>query len=145
MTSDKFSLDAYFKRIGFSGKPVATLACVTDIMRHQLCSVPFENLDVQAGKLVSIAPDDIVEKLINNTRGGYCYEVNGIFSMALTALNIPYQWVAARPMFYPTRRPKTHMAVVVKLAGRDWLCDLGFGSYGLSEPLALDGLDVEVK
>jgi N-hydroxyarylamine O-acetyltransferase len=33
-------------------------------MRHQLFSVPFENLDVQAGKIVSLAPDDIADKVL---------------------------------------------------------------------------------
>jgi N-hydroxyarylamine O-acetyltransferase len=144
METSNFSLNSYLKRIDFQGKPEATIECVTALMRCQLCTVPFENLDVQAGKLVSIVPEDIVEKIINQRRGGYCYEINGLFSMALTVLKIPYRWVAARPMFYPMRRPKTHMAVVVELAGQQWLCDLGFGSYGITEPLALDRLDVEV-
>lgn len=145
MIASNFSLDAYLKRIDFQGAPEATMAHVAALMRQQLYHVPFENLDVQAGKIVSIVPEDMVEKLINQRRGGYCYEVNGIFSLALTAVGVPYHWVAARPMFYPVRRPKTHMAVVVTLAGRQWLCDLGFGSYGITEPLALDAINVEVK
>lgn len=52
-------------------------------MHHQLRAVPFENLDVQAGKIVSLVPEEIVEKIIDRNRGGYCYEVNGIFAMAL--------------------------------------------------------------
>jgi N-hydroxyarylamine O-acetyltransferase len=65
--------------------------------------------------------------------------------MALQELDVPYQWVAARPMFYPVRRPKTHMAIVVQLEGRQWLVDLGFGSYGITAPMALDALGLEVK
>jgi N-hydroxyarylamine O-acetyltransferase len=82
---------------------------------------------------------------VHKQRGGYCYEVNGLFSMALTALGISYRWVAARPMFYPTRRPKTHMAIVMELDRRQWLIDLGFGSYGITAPLALDALDMPVQ
>lgn len=144
MQTNNFSLEAYFQRIHFEGVPEATIECVTALMQHQLYAVPFENLDVQAGKLVSIVPEDIVDKIVNRQRGGYCYEVNGLFSLALTALGVPYRWVAARPMFYPMRRPKTHMAIVVELAGRLWLCDLGFGSYGITAPLALDALNEDV-
>jgi N-hydroxyarylamine O-acetyltransferase len=70
--------------------------------------------------------------------------VNGLFAMALEALGIPYRFVAARPMFYPARRPKTHMAFIAEVESRQWLCDLGFGSYGIRAPMALDTLDVDI-
>jgi N-hydroxyarylamine O-acetyltransferase len=145
MMPSNFSLNAYLKRIDFQGTPEATIECVTALMRQQLYSVPFENLDVQAGKVVSIAPEDIVEKIVNKGRGGYCYEINGLFSMALTTIGISHRWIAARPMFYPMRRPKTHMALVLELEGKQWLVDLGFGSYGINTPMALDVLDVPVQ
>jgi N-hydroxyarylamine O-acetyltransferase len=144
MQAENFTLQAYLNRVGFHGEVVANLATVAAIMRHQLFTVPFENLDVQAGKVVSLVPEDIVEKILYRNRGGYCYEVNAIFAMALEALGIPYQFIAARPMFYPVRRPKTHMAIILKVEGREWLCDLGFGSYGIRAPMRIDALDVEI-
>jgi len=145
MKADNFSLQQYFDRIGFNANPTADIATITEIMRCQLFSVPFENLDVQAGKIVSLIPEVIVEKILGRNRGGYCYEVNGIFAMALEALGVDYQLVAARPMFYPARRPKTHMAIVIRLEGGRWLCDLGFGSYGIRAPMLLNLVDTEVK
>ena len=144
MQANNFSLSDYLKRIGCTAAPGADLAGLTSLMQQQLFTVPFENLDVQAGKLVSMVPEDIVEKIVYQGRGGYCYEVNGLFSMALEAMGLSYHWVAARPMFYPTRRPRTHMAVVVDLPGGPWLCDLGFGSYGIRAPLSLAALDTEI-
>ena len=142
--AQNFDFKRYLARIGFQGEAKADLATLTELMRLQLRSVPFENLDVQAGRVVSLVPEDIVQKTVNQQRGGYCYEVNGLFSMALQALGISHFFVAARPMFYAERRPKTHMAILVKLADQDWLCDLGFGSYGLRAPLSMDVLETEV-
>ena len=144
MHSNNFDISSYFKRINYTGPAAADTSTLHALMRHQLFSVPFENLDVQAGKIVSLAPDDIAEKVLKKGRGGYCYEVNGLFAMALEALGIPYRFVAARPMFYPARRPKTHMALIAEVESRQWLCDLGFGSYGIRAPMALDTLDVEI-
>jgi N-hydroxyarylamine O-acetyltransferase len=135
-----FNLTDYCARIGYSGELRADLACLRGLMRAQLCSVPFENLDVQAGKVVSMVPEDIVEKIVYQQRGGYCYEVSGLFAMALSALGIDYDLIGARPMFYPTRRPKTHMVLLVYLAGEQWLCDLGFGNYGMRAPIGLHQL-----
>lgn len=145
MISDSFSLPAYCERIGFRGELHPDFATLKALMQHQLRSVPFENLDVLAGKPVSLNPDDIVAKIIGRRRGGYCYEINGLFGMALTALGVAWQFVAARPMFYPVKRPRTHAALIVKLDAVEWLCDLGFGSYGIREPLRLDVLDTPVK
>jgi N-hydroxyarylamine O-acetyltransferase len=145
MQATNFTLANYLSRLGYPGHPKADMDSIARMMQLQLRTVPFENLDVQAGKLVSLVPEDIVDKIVHQQRGGYCYEVNGLFSMALTALGISYRWVAARPMFYPTRRPKTHMAIVMELDGSQWLIDLGFGSYGITAPLALDMLNVPVQ
>jgi len=147
MHASNFQLDAYLKRIGWSGQIAANRATVQALMRQQLRTVPFENLDVQAGKIVSLLPEDIVSKIVgddgNASRGGYCYEVNALFAMALTAIGIDYQFVFCRPMFYPMRRPKTHMALLVTVDDEQWLCDLGFGSYGLRAPVALSQVNLE--
>ena len=145
MRADNFELHSYFSRIGFEGSATADFATLKEMMRRQLFTVPFENLDVQAGQVVSLVPEEIYAKIVGRRRGGYCYEVNGLFSMALEAVGIPYQYVAARPMTYPVRRPKTHMAIVASLEGGQWLCDLGFGSYGIREPINLRWLDREVR
>jgi N-hydroxyarylamine O-acetyltransferase len=143
MQAENFSLQLYFDRIGFQKSAEADIETITDMMRCQLFTVPFENLDVQAKKVVSMIPEEIVGKILHKRRGGYCYEVNGLFAMALQAMGVPYQFVAARPMFYPVKRPKTHMALVLTLDGVRWLCDLGFGSYGIRAPMRLGYVHAE--
>lgn len=140
MLEKTFNLVDYCQRIGFAGELRADIATVQALMQHQLRTVPFENLDVLAGKPISLNPADIVAKIIGQRRGGYCYEVNGVFAIALQALGIAYQFAAARPLFYPMKRPRTHMVLLVTLNGVEWLCDLGFGSYGIREPMRLDVL-----
>ncbi|MET3105922.1 N-hydroxyarylamine O-acetyltransferase [Oxalobacteraceae bacterium GrIS 1.18] len=140
-----FSLDRYFERIQFRGVADATLATVADVMRCQMQHVPFENLDIQAGKIISLDHGDIVEKLLTRQRGGYCYEVNGLFAMALEALHIPYFFVAARPAAHGVKKPKIHMAVIVQCDGENWLCDCGFGGYGIRAPMRVNVFDTPVS
>ena len=141
MQANNFHLQDYLRRIDFPHTVRADLTSLGAVMRHQLFSIPFENTEVQAGKVPSLVPEDIVQKLVVQRRGGYCYEVNGLFAMALQALGVPYYLVAARPMFYPVRRPRTHMAVVATLNDEPWLFDLGFGSHGIRAPMSLQRLD----
>ena len=142
----QFSLEHYLRRIGFAGQALPTLSCVRQMMHCQLLRIPFENLDIQAGKIVSLNPDDIAEKILYRQRGGYCFEVNGLFAMALEALQVPYFYIAARPMtHHNVKKPKTHMAVVAQIDGEQWLCDCGFGGYGLREPICIGQLETAVE
>lgn len=140
MQATNFVLGDYLKRIGYNGDVQPNLDVLVKLMRAQLQSVPFENLDVQAGKIVSLVLEDIVNKIVYSGRGGYCYEVNGLFAMVLTAIGFEFEIIGARPMFYPHRRPKSHMVLVVKIGNQRWLCDTGFGSFGLRAPLGLHQL-----
>lgn len=137
MFAENFLLDDYLTRIQYAGSVEKNLDTLVNLMRAQLRTVPFENLDVQAGKIVSLVPEDIVNKIVYNNRGGYCYEVNGLFSMALQAIGFEYDIIGARPMFYPHRRPKSHMVLLVKMGVERWLCDTGFGSFGMRAPIGL--------
>lgn len=140
MQATNFVLGDYLARIGFIGDVDKSLGVLVKLMCAQLQSIPFENLDVQAEKIVSLVPEDIVNKIVYGNRGGYCYEVNGLFAMALTALGFEFEIIGARPMFYPQRRPKSHMVLIVKIGDERWLCDTGFGSFGLRAPLGLHQL-----
>jgi N-hydroxyarylamine O-acetyltransferase len=145
MHADNFDLAAYLQRIGFGGAPAPDFATLKHLMQRQLRTVPFENLDVQAGKVVSIVPEDIVAKIIPTRRGGYCYEVNSLFAMALTAIGIPFTLAGARPMTFPERRPRTHMVIIATIGDKRWLCDTGYGRLAIREPMDLDLIDVAVN
>lgn len=137
MIASNFILTDYLKRIGYRGQTNPDLSTLTALMSAQLQSVPFENTEVQAGRIPSMIPEEITEKIVTNSRGGYCYEVNGLFAMALSAIGFEWYFAGARPMFYPTRRPKTHLVVIVAIEGESYLCDTGFGGYGLREPIKI--------
>ena len=137
MTTPNFNLIDYLSRIGYEGEVRADLVTLTQLMQRQLRSIPFENTEVQAGRIPSLIPEDIVEKVIVNRRGGYCYEINGVFAMALTTIGFEWYFAGARSMLYTTRRPKTHMVLIVRVEGNDYLCDTGFGGYALRAPMEI--------
>lgn len=142
MTASNFSLSAYLERIGYDGRVTADIQTLVKLVQCQLRSIPFENTEVQAGRIPSLVPEDIVEKLIAYRRGGYCYEINGLLAMALEDIGFEWYFAGAHPMFYPTRRPKTHLVVIVHVEGRAYLCDTGFGGYGLRAPIEVQESEV---
>ena len=111
MYASNFNLDLYLKRIGYQQPVGPDIQTVTALMKQQLRTVAFENLDVQAGKIVSLVPEQIVDKIVGQGRGGYCYEVNGLFAMALQALGFTLDELRearlAPVVDFKGRKPKT--------------------------------------
>lgn len=138
----RVDLDAYFARIGYYGPRTPTLETLHALHALHPASIPFEAIDVLLDRGIDIAPAAVDAKLIGASRGGYCYEHNGLFKRVLMALGFEVEGLAARvrwmaPLDAPPR-PRTHMALRVSIDGESWLVDVGFGSAVLTTPLRLD-------
>lgn len=141
----EFPVEDYCYAIGYQGPLKPDLGVIQGLARGQLMNIPFENFDVLNQNFVSLDPQDIIDKLLYQPRGGYCYELNGLFAMLLHHLKIPHSLLMARPMFYPELRPKTHMVLVAEIQHKLYLLDLGFGSYGPRAPIPLHQLDQTIE
>ena len=140
-------LDAYFARIGYTGPREPTLAALAAILRKQVCTIPFENLDVLLGRPIRTDVGSVVRKLVHDRRGGYCFEQNHLLLYALRGLGFTAEPMIARVRWQvppETATGLTHMLVRVTLDGRDWLADAGMGSLSLTAPLEMtDALEQE--
>ncbi|MFO0767878.1 MAG: arylamine N-acetyltransferase [Nitrospiraceae bacterium] len=103
--------------------------------RAHVLTVPFENLNIHLGQPVSLDPDDLFRKIVHRRRGGYCFELNGLFALLLEDLGFSVTRLAARVLYGAVGdRPRSHQVLVVKMEGQVWLVDVGFGGNGLLEP-----------
>ena len=138
-------LDAYLRRIGHVGPVAADLPTLERLHAAHVGAIPFENLDVQAGRRIALDLASLEAKLVSRRRGGYCFEQNTLFEHALRALGFEVMPCEARvrPPGVVDPLPRTHMVLVVSLASGKWLCDVGFGGDGLLQPVPLDGAPVE--
>ncbi len=138
MTDQKFDLDAYFERINYSGIKKPTEEALNDIHTCHTLNVPFENLDVFYGKPPLLDEASLYSKIVKNCRGGYCFEMNGIFSIALREMGFRVTNLLARVtidgMNYTSR---THQVILVEAGDKKWLADVGFGNDGITAPLLL--------
>ena len=72
-------LQRYLDRINYGGSLEPSFATLAALQKAHVCSVPFENLDVQLGRPLSTSIQEAYEKIVINMRGGWCYEQNGLF------------------------------------------------------------------
>ncbi|MBA3632590.1 MAG: arylamine N-acetyltransferase [Acidobacteria bacterium] len=129
---------AYLKRIKYRGSLALTAETLRGLQVAHLLAVPFENLSIHAKQLIVLEDDALFTKIVAHGRGGFCYEVNGLFAALLRALGFRVEMLSAGVAnaeggFGPNF---DHMTLMVTLDER-WLADVGFGD-SFNEPLLLD-------
>ena len=132
-----FDTKAYLKRVGYSGKIEPTRECLTAIHHAQFFTIPFENFDIALGKAIDLRPERLFQKLVHNRRGGYCFELNGLFLMALQAFGFHARALLGRVHLTGVPTGRSHQLSLVTIEGCQWIVDLGFGSGTPRAPIPL--------
>lgn len=135
---------AYLSRIRYAGPIVPNAETLRSLHRAHMFAVPFENLDISLGRKIICDESRFLHKIVEERRGGFCYELNGAFAALLRELGFQVTPLSARvsvgdggvgPDF-------DHLALRVELE-QEWLADVGFGD-SFVEPLPLvSGLEQE--
>lgn len=132
-------LDAYFRRIGYSGSRAPTAETLSELHFAHALHIPFENLDLQLGRPIRLDPESLQAKLVYARRGGYCFEHNTLFAAVLEQLGFTVTKLGARVRWSGARLlPRTHMLLKVDASGQSRLADVGFGGAGLLRPVPLE-------
>ncbi|MCB2230129.1 arylamine N-acetyltransferase [bacterium] len=119
----------YLRRIGVAQLQPETIDGLAYLQEHHLLHVPFENLDIKRTVPISLDTGTIYDKVIGDRRGGFCYELNGLFCELLRELGYTVDMVSAR-VFRDNGTLSAefdHMALIVHLAKQRLLVDVGFG------------------
>lgn len=142
-----FPTRSYLDRIGLRAAVIAPgldpdrrRATVCAVARAQHAAVPFENLDIHRGDCVRVDPARLITRLIDDRRGGICYQLNGLLALALTALGVPVTLWGARVDSGAGPGPADgHLAVIAEPApGQRLLVDVGFGGERVVRPIDPD-------
>jgi len=129
----------YLQRIGLKHIPDASQEFLFILQREHLLHVPFENLDIHFHTPITIDTERFFEKIVRKKRGGFCYELNGLFNELLKTSGFETILVSAR--VFTTAAEYTeefdHLAIIVYLDRGRFLVDVGFGEFSLT-PLRIE-------
>jgi len=131
-------IQTYLDRIDFHDPLEVNMDILYKLQKKHLLNIPFENLDIHYGKKISLSINDIYRKIVMRNRGGFCYELNGLFHYLLKEIGFNAKLISAR---VHTKNGKyspsyDHLAIIVNLESQEFLVDVGFGKFSL-EPLKL--------
>jgi N-hydroxyarylamine O-acetyltransferase len=126
----------YLKRIHYNGDITPTFQTLKKLQWSHLMNVPFENLDIH--RKIMINTSNLFEKIVVGNRGGFCYELNGLFYELLMQLGFDVKLISARVYqkdvgFGPEF---DHMSIIANMNNVKYLVDVGFGDFAL-QPLEL--------
>lgn len=121
-------VERYLERIAYHGTRAPTLETLVALHRAHLLAVPFENLDIHFRTRIEPIEELLFDKIVRRGRGGFCYELNGLFASLLRVLGFRVDMLSARVAgvdgsFGPEF---DHLALLVHLQS-PWIADVGFG------------------
>lgn len=132
----------YLQRIQFSGPIKPDVQTLHGLQTAHMQNVPFENLDIGLKRPIRLSEEALWDKLILRRRGGFCYELNGLFARLLQLIGFQVTYLNARVF---NKREGTlgidfdHLALLVQIPEQPerWLVDVGFGD-SFHQPLDLE-------
>ncbi len=121
----------------------ADLESLKFLQRQHLLTVPFENLDIHWKRSITLDGNRFYDKIIGKKRGGFCYELNGLFYELLEEIGFQSKVISAKVNKGngDFGAEYDHLAILTQIGNDEYLVDVGFGSF-TAEPLKFV-LDVE--
>jgi N-hydroxyarylamine O-acetyltransferase len=130
------NIELFLKRIGIQSLPAPPLQRLQTLHRAMTQTVPFENLAVLEGQKISLDPEVIFAKVVDQGRGGYCFELNTLLADVLEFQDYKVERLLGRVWTSGAADPPlSHMALKVTVENQTYLCDVGFGGGTVREPL----------
>ncbi|MCK8494275.1 arylamine N-acetyltransferase [Spirosoma sp. RP8] len=123
------NINAYLNRLLYAGPVDTSLITLRKLHYHHLLTIPLENLSIHYGEAIILEPDALFTKIVQHKRGGFCYELNGLFYELLRAIGFQVRRISGR-VYDPEKGFNAefdHLAIIAHVDGIDWLVDVGFG------------------
>lgn len=130
-------IENYLKRIGFEGEPKVDLTTLSEIQQKHIATIPFENLNPFFGIPVAIDDESIYHKLVEEGRGGYCFEQNLLLKNSLQSIGFKVRGLMGRAGISSHSTGRTHLILLVTLENKDYIVDAGYGGFVPPVPLLL--------
>lgn len=122
-------VNQYLRRLRLT-KETPTIDYLNRLQKNHHLYIPFDNLDVMDKRHIELTAKSLFKKIITNSRGGYCFELNGIFANLLQSLGFSVYMIEAavyNEKLQAFGYMRNHMALIVTIDDELYLTDVGFG------------------
>jgi len=143
----RLDTNAYLERLRIPDPGPPSAKALRALHRAHVERIAYEALEIQLGRPTTVDPHESAERILSRRRGGYCYHLNGAFSLLLDALGYDVVWHRAGVQNHSDPAPvgsqrANHLALTVHglpaedCPAGDWFVDVGLGD-ALHAPMPL--------
>lgn len=131
-------VELYLNRINYNKQIDVSKEVLFELQAAHLLSIPFENLDIHYNQKIKLDIDSIFQKIVINNRGGFCYELNGLFYHLLKEIGFDVQMISGKVYSKDGSYGEEfdHLAIIANVNKKRYLVDVGFGKFSF-KPLEI--------
>lgn len=142
-------INNYLARLNYLEQVHIDSATLRALQLAHMRTIPFENLDIGLGRRINLDLPNLWRKIIVDGRGGFCYELNGLFAWLLQEIGFEVTYLNARDYHEETDSfgiNFDHLTLLVKAPHEStrWLADVGWGDTFI-QPLDIDNPNEQVQ
>lgn len=135
---ENVQIKQYLQRIGYNQTISPDLVTLSGLQWAHITHIPYENLDILADIPLSLRVEDLFQKIVTRKRGGYCFELQGLYKELLESIGFHVAQYSARFMDEPDIvQMRRHRVLVVQIGNEHYLTDVGIRSESPRTPIKL--------
>ncbi|NNE68426.1 MAG: arylamine N-acetyltransferase [Pyrinomonadaceae bacterium] len=116
----------FLDRIKYNGRIEPDFESLEALHLAHMYTVPFENLDIRMGIPIELGFEEFYSKIVDANRGGFCYELNGLFGWLLTKIGFEVEMLSAR-VYGQDGAPGPDFDHMLLHVNKEFIADVGFG------------------
>lgn len=140
-TFSQEELETYLSHIKYEGSREPNMENLKKLILCNLSAIPFENIDLHyhPSHTHIIEQKSVFDKFTKRLRGGYCFQLNQLFSILLRTLGYDIFVIAGRIAENTEGKFMgfTHRLTIVTLEDQKYLVDVGFGGNNVLCPMPI--------
>lgn len=143
LDATRLDVGGFLDRLGFREPEAPSARALHALHRAFVERIPYETIEIQLERPTTLDRFEAADRIVRRKRGGYCFHMNGAFSVLLEALGYSVTLHRAGVQNHAVQHAgifRNHLALTVTgladAPDTTWLVDVGLGD-ALHEPLPL--------
>ncbi|AZB40952.1 arylamine N-acetyltransferase [Bacillus sp. FJAT-42376] len=133
---------SFLKRVGLENSGQVQFEDLERILKAFSLTIPFENFGILDNKKIPLTAESLSFKILEQRRGGVCYELNPLLYYFLTENHLDVQLIQGTVYNHAEQKwslSGTHAAILLSTDSSSYLLDSGFGTNVAQKPIPMNG------
>src|SRR5215212_11295708 len=116
LDATRLDVGGFLARLGFREREAPSAGALHALHRAFVERIPYETIEIQLERPTTLDRFEAADRIVRRKRGGYCFHMNGAFSVLLEALGYSVTLHSAGVQNHSVQQPgifRNHLALTV--------------------------------